>query len=1095
MNRRSSSESGFFNLRIFGAFVLCAAGVSMAMLSFAATPPSGTLTDVSGPRTYTAGPFFTPNVFGNSIAGECDPDPSFPLVPCDIYKLTVTLPANYQTTNPNQSVFVRVEWGTQAADFDLYLWDKSSWPTDSFPQGSPIAQSRQTATNFEQVEIPAVGGTRQLVVQVSTTLPAGQSITGKIFLGPSSPAAVPVVPPGNAAGIAPRFKEYIPVDPSGAPSAGLGVFAGEPTVFAHPKTGSVFYQALLEVLRLKFDDSTSPARVLWEPKDTPTNISNKVTLDPILVGDPLPHGNPPTHRIWAMQLTGGQSVTDFTDNDGETWTPTLSGSLASGADHQGMGVGPYPAVIFPPLVPAPLYPQAIYYCSQHVATAFCSRSDDGGLTYKTPVPIYDAVIDKCVGLHGHPQIAPDGTVYVPNKGCALDTPVLGNGFVNVIVSENAGQTWQIRKVPDSDGALVAKGDPGVAVDKANKVYLAYQNVTNDDLYVAVSNNRGVNWAPSVNVGALAGVNYAVFPAVVAGDSGRAAVAFFGSTYNKPLPAGVTYQSIDFPGVWYLYIATTYDGGATWFVANATPDNPIQGAFGGIGNGGDPRNHYDFIDATIDKEGRVIASNSVGCAASCPEGGPNTFAKLASVVRQSGGRRMYAQFDPPEPAAPAAPLVSGYRTGQIISVNWRQPDGNGGTITGYNVYRSVDGGAETKTVLPATQRQLVQVADAAKSYSYRVTALSNQGEGPFSNTFAPTVGQNAPRPELSCTLPGQVYTDRTAEGGTFPNNDIKTFSIAEPYNMPGKVVFVINNADPAATAAANSVYTIYFDPPGGVKSYKLTLSDMQVTYYKNGQFVSDCGAPPISQCRRWEPEGPLDPASGIQSDGSVWLVIDKATFGLKKGDVLQGVSIREDSAGNPSGVFATDYAGGRQDYVIVGNDFCAANPVGVVSRKKHGTTDFDVDLLPPVAGIEDRTGPAPGAHQVVFKFAIPVTVQSASATPAANKTGSVDGQPVVSGDGKQVTVKLKNVSNAQTIGIKLLGVSDGTNTREVSISMAVLEGDVNGSRLVDGNDVSAVQTNTRKRADAKTFRFDVNASGLIDGNDVSATQSKTRTRLP
>lgn len=914
MKTRSSKENGSFNPRIFAAFLLASAAVWMAMFSFAATPPAGNLTDTSGPLEYTAGPFFQPNAFGNSIAGECDPDPSDPLVPCDVYRLTVTLPADYATTHPNQSVFVRVEWGTAAADFDLYLWDAVSWPESSFPTGTPIAQSRQTATNFEQVEIPAVGGAHELVVQVSTTLPAGQSFTGKIFLGPASAAAVPVVPPGNASGIAPRFQDYIPTDASGAPSAGLGVFAGEPTVFANPKTGSLFYQGLLEVLRVKFNDSTSPANALWEPKDNPMNISNKVTLDPILTGDPA------TGRVWAMQLTGGQALTDYSDDDGETWAPTVSGGLASGADHQGMGVGPYPTIGLGSLIPHPTYPDAVYYCSQDVATAYCSRSDDGGLTYGPIIPIYDSAVSRCVGLHGHPQIAPDGTVYVPNKGCGLDTPVIGNGFVNVVVSEDAGLSWNIRKVPDSTGGLVSKGDPGVAIDKNNKVYLAYQNLNNNHLFVAVSSNRGVNWAPSVDVGALAGVNYSVFPSMAAGDSGRAAVAFFGSTYNGP---NTDYQAIDFPGVWYLYMATTYDGGSTWFVANGTPDNPIQGAFGGISGGGDGRNHYDFIDATIDPQGRVIAANSIGCAASCPEGGPNTFAKLAGIVRQSGGRRMYAQFDPQEPAAPAAPLLNGYRSSQFVSFTWTEPDGAGRAITGYNVYRSVNGGAETKIRSAIPERRVVELADPTKSYSYRVTSLSDQGESAFSNTFAPAVGQNAPKPELSCSVPGQLYSDRTAEGGTFPNNDIASFGIAEPSNMPGKLVFVINNADPTATAAANSVYTVYFDPPGGEKSYKLTLSDMAVTFYKNGQFVSDCGAPPISQCRDWQPEGPLDPASGIQADGSVWLVIDKATFGIKNGDVLQGISVREDTAGNPSGVFASDYAGGRQDYVVVGNDFCTA----------------------------------------------------------------------------------------------------------------------------------------------------------------------------
>jgi hypothetical protein len=43
------SESGFFNPRMFGAFLLCSAGAWLAMFSFASTPSSGTLTDTSGP--------------------------------------------------------------------------------------------------------------------------------------------------------------------------------------------------------------------------------------------------------------------------------------------------------------------------------------------------------------------------------------------------------------------------------------------------------------------------------------------------------------------------------------------------------------------------------------------------------------------------------------------------------------------------------------------------------------------------------------------------------------------------------------------------------------------------------------------------------------------------------------------------------------------------------------------------------------------------------------------------------------------------------------------------------------------------------------
>ena len=59
--------------------------------------------------------------------------------------------------------------------------------------------------------------------------------------------------------------------------------------------------------------------------------------------------------------------------------------------------------------------RAVYYCSQDIADASCAVSRDGGATYGPAVPMYSLL--DCGGLHGHAKVAPDGTVYVPNKGC------------------------------------------------------------------------------------------------------------------------------------------------------------------------------------------------------------------------------------------------------------------------------------------------------------------------------------------------------------------------------------------------------------------------------------------------------------------------------------------------------------------------------------------------------------------------------------------------------------------------------------------------------------------------------------------------------
>jgi hypothetical protein len=1109
MKKNTDLESGFFNPRIFAAVILCLAGTWIAMLSFASDPPpDGTLTSTSGPLTYTAGPFFQPNAFGNTIAGECDPDPSDPLVPCTIYRLRVSLPPSYVHANPNTHLFVRIDWSVPAAVFDLYLWDAANWAgVTSFPNGSPIAQSVQTATTFQQVEVsPDAASSGNFVVQVSTTFPAGQSFTGKIWLGPATAGHNPVQPPGNASGIAPRFQEYIPTDTNGAPSSSLGVFAGEPTIGVNPKVnankgGDLFYQGLYEILRTRFDDSTSPAKATWEFKDAPNGISNKATTDPILLSDPA------TGRLWAMQLAGGDSLTDISDDDGETWSPDISGGIGTGVDHEGMGVGPYPTTGAGSLIPHPAYPNAVYYCSQQVATAYCARSDNGGLTYGPIVPIYDSATSKCVGLHGHPKIAPDGTVYVPNKGCGLDTPVLGQGLVNVVVSQDAGATWTIRAVPDSTGSLLSKGDPSVGIDKSGTMYLAYQNLSNNHMYVAVSHDKGATFAPSVDVGALAGINYSVFPAATAGDTGRAAVAFFGSTYNG---TNTNYTDMSFPGVWYLYIATTYDGGHTWFVANTTPDNPIQ-SFGGIGNSGDNRNHYDFVDAQVDTQGRIIASNSIGCSAGCVNnGGPNTFSKLVGIVRQSGGRRMYAQFDPAEPARPAAPLLSGYRTTQFVYLTWPDTDNNGSSITGYNLYRRIDSGTETRILSNTTQRQLSDRTDSAHTYQYRVTAVNVVGEGPSSNTFAPTVGQNAPRPQLSCSLPGQVYADRTGEGGTQPNNDIASFSIAEPHDMPGKVVFVINNAQPSLVQNGNSLFYLYFDPPTGGKRYRLRYSANpqapvnEIGTGKDNDFTNDPTPETGGEFRNWTVISTLEPGSGIQSDGSVRFIIDKTKLGIKTGDVLLGVAVREDTAGSPSGVISADFAGGRQDYLVVGNDFCSrVVPARVVSRKTHGsvgTFDIDLPFLPngtvvsPPAGIECRTGGTNANYTLVFTFPNPLTHVDGAAVTSG--TGSVASSGIDGSDAHNYIVNLSGISNVQTISVGLTNLSDSTGniSTSVSASMKVLVGDVNASGVVDSGDVFLVRQQTGHAATLSNFRDDVNASGLIDSGDVFLTRQKTGTAI-
>ena len=156
----------------------------------------------------------------------------------------------------------------------------------------------------------------------------------------------------------------------------------------------------------------------------------------------------------------------------------------------------------------------------------------------------------------------------------------------------------------------------------------------------------------------------------------------------------------------------------------------------------------------------------------------------------------------------------------------------------------------------------------------------------------------------------------------------------------------------------------------------------------------------------------------------------------------------------------------------------------------------MDLLPPAPGIEPRTAGTNGSHQVVFKFAVPlVSAASASVMPAAGGTAQVDGSPVVSPDGREVAVNLKNVTNAQRLQVSLLGASDGTNTSDVSVPLALLLGDTTANAVVNSSDVAETKGQSGQPVTGANFRNDVTVNNAINTSDIGVVKSQSGTQLP
>ncbi len=166
-------------------------------------------------------------------------------------------------------------------------------------------------------------------------------------------------------------------------------------------------------------------------------------------------------------------------------------------------------------------------------------------------------------------------------------------------------------------------------------------------------------------------------------------------------------------------------------------------------------------------------------------------------------------------------------------------------------------------------------------------------------------------------------------------------------------------------------------------------------------------------------------------------------------------------------------------------------LSAVSRKLHGGMPFDIDLpFVGEVGIECRSGGASNDYQVVVSFANAVTYTGASVSFGAGSVSSSTGSGTNS-----ITVNLTGITSGQTSTITLGGVSDGVDTGDVSLLMAVLIGDTNGNGVVNSGDTFQTRNRSGQAADTTNFRSDVNADGFVNSGDTTAVRLRSGTALP
>jgi hypothetical protein len=347
--------------------------------------------------------------------------------------------------------------------------------------------------------------------------------------------------------------------------------------------------------------------------------------------------DPRTGRMFLDDLQGlSCSEISFSDDEGATWTTSLSGCLTF--DHQTIFAGK------PARSTTMGYPDVVYYCAYAFGAttatgtgSACLKSLDGGMTWlPTGMPINSPTLGPglggdpyCNGALGHGAVGPDGTVYVPHGFCSKP---------QLAISHDEGATWTNVVVSDlgmatsDDGYVDHEG--GIGVDAQGNLYYTWEAL--DRLpHLAVSRDGGATWSPPLEIGAP-GLTQASRGEVIVGGVGKLAFVYLGSANapGAPFPAPPdcdlqpqacltgpdrsAYANATWNG--YLTISTDALGAQpTFLTAMLTNDSDplMRGYCAMVGDGCGPL--FDFFDVRLGPDGTPWASLVDGCLRQCASG--------------------------------------------------------------------------------------------------------------------------------------------------------------------------------------------------------------------------------------------------------------------------------------------------------------------------------------------------------------------------------------------------------------------------------------------------------------------------------------------
>lgn len=450
---------------------------------------------------------------------------------------------------------------------------------------------------------------------------------------PTPPEGTPDPTLGGEARSAPLFdpSKTHPVEPTPAPGVVAAAFhtglgAWEPTLGA-TSDGTLYVTGLQPNPTAGAAAEQAPVVLATRDRGQSFQVVSPAlpTGDgmPLRTWDPYLYVDSETGRIFADDIFPiGCGMLRFTDDGGESWTtnPASCGNPNTN-DHQTL------VAATPRLLPAlPAYPKVVYRCVQNVIPT-CATSLDGGLTFRPQVPVVDAE-HACGPVPGTGHLAADaeGRVFLPFP-CG-DSPAFAT-------TDDDGLSWRVHII--DEGSVTDTHDVAIAPDEAGNLFALW--VHDSRMVFAASGDHGETWS-APRIVPTPGVTGTWFSALAAGAKGRVALAFLGTEApggyeGRPEPvcegaAGTPYVGVGPPFActvgegwenvtWNAYLTFSVDAldpAATFttVAANSADDPLARGLCGGS------RCHgmYDFIDITIDPEGRPWASFVDVCNEACRE---------------------------------------------------------------------------------------------------------------------------------------------------------------------------------------------------------------------------------------------------------------------------------------------------------------------------------------------------------------------------------------------------------------------------------------------------------------------------------------------